>query len=65
MKMSKFKIVFIILLIATIAWGIAFYYTLQGYREYCEWVARARDFEPHGICGMVEAILLFQAGFYC
>ena len=38
MKMSKFKIVFIILLIATIIWGIAFYYTFQEYRKYIAWL---------------------------
>lgn len=36
MKMSKFKIVFIILLIATIIWGIVFYYVLQEYHKFVE-----------------------------
>ena len=36
--MSKFKLAFIVLLIATIAWGITFYHTLQGYRKYIEWL---------------------------
>ena len=38
MKMSKFKIVFIVLLIATIAWGIAFCYTRLEYYKYLEWI---------------------------
>ena len=38
MKMSKFKIVFIILLIATIIWGIAFCYTRLEYHKYLEWI---------------------------
>jgi hypothetical protein len=33
---SKFKLAFIVLLIATIIWGITSYYTLQEYRKYCE-----------------------------
>jgi len=36
MKMSKFKIVFIILLIATIIWGIVFHYVLQEYHKFVE-----------------------------
>lgn len=35
--MSKFKVAFSVLLIATTIWAIAFCYTLQGYHEYCEW----------------------------
>jgi len=34
--MSKFKLAFIVLSIATIIWGIAFYYTLQEYRKFVE-----------------------------
>jgi len=37
LRKSEFKLAFIVLLIATIVWGIAFYYTLQGYHKYCEW----------------------------
>ena len=37
-KMSKFKIVFIILLIATIIWSITFYYTRQEHRKYIAWL---------------------------
>ncbi|MDH5266486.1 MAG: hypothetical protein OEW62_02270 [Candidatus Bathyarchaeota archaeon] len=37
METSKFKLAFTVLLIATIIWGITFYYTLQEYRRYCEW----------------------------
>ena len=33
MKVSKFKLAFIILVTATIIWAIAFYYTLQEYHE--------------------------------
>ena len=36
--MSKFKIVFIILLIATIIWAIAFHCTRQEYHKYIEWL---------------------------
>ena len=38
MKVSKFKLAFTVLLVATIIWGIAFYYTLQEYHKYCEWL---------------------------
>jgi len=38
MKMSRFKLAFIILLIATIVWGSAFYYTLQEHRKYIAWL---------------------------
>jgi len=36
MKVSKFKIVFMILLIATIIWGIVLYYVLQEYHRFVE-----------------------------
>jgi hypothetical protein len=36
--MSKFKLAFIVLLIATIIWGIAFYHTRQEYHKYLEWL---------------------------
>ena len=36
MKVSKFKLAFMVLLIATMIWGIAFFYTFQEYRKYCE-----------------------------
>ena len=38
MKVSKFKLAFIVLLIATIIWGSAFYHTLQEYRKHREWL---------------------------
>lgn len=34
MKVAKFKLAFVVLLIATIVWGIAFYYTHQEYRKW-------------------------------
>ena len=37
-KVSKFKLALIVLLIATIVWGIAFYHTVQEYRKYREWL---------------------------
>ena len=36
--MSKFRLAFIVLLIAMIVWGIAFYYTLQEHRKYITWL---------------------------
>ena len=36
MKVSKFILAFVVLLIATMFWGIAFYYTLIEYHKYCE-----------------------------
>jgi len=33
-KMSRFKLAFIVLLIATIVWGIVFYWSLQEYYKY-------------------------------
>jgi len=36
MKMSKFKLAFVVLLVGTMVWGIAFCYTLQEYRNNCE-----------------------------
>jgi hypothetical protein len=36
MGISRFKLAFAVLLIATIVWGIAFCYTLREYRGYCE-----------------------------
>jgi len=41
MKMSKFKLAFIVLLIATIVWGIAFYITRQEYHRYIEWFSQS------------------------
>jgi len=38
MKVSKFKLAFIVLLIATMAWGIAFCYTRLEYYKYLEWI---------------------------
>jgi len=38
MKMPKFKIVFIILLIATMIWAIALHHTRQEYHKYIEWL---------------------------
>jgi len=38
MKVSKFKMAFIVLLIVTIIWGIAFYHTRQEYHKYVEWI---------------------------
>ena len=37
MKVSKFKLVFIALCVATIIWRIGLYYILQEYQKYCEW----------------------------
>jgi hypothetical protein len=36
MKVSRFELAFVLLLIATMIWGIAFYYTFQEYRGYFE-----------------------------
>lgn len=36
MKMSKFKVAFTVLLIATVIWVYAFWYTLQEYHKYVE-----------------------------
>ena len=36
MKVSKFKLAFVVLLIATAVWGIVFYYILQEYYEFVE-----------------------------
>jgi hypothetical protein len=36
MKVSKFKLAFVVLLIATIVWGIVFYCVLQEYHKFVE-----------------------------
>ena len=38
MKVSKFKLAFAVLLVATIIWGIALYHTRQEYHKYIEWL---------------------------
>ena len=43
MKVSKSRLAFLVLLAATIIWGIAFYYTLQEYWKYCEWVGGSHE----------------------
>jgi len=43
-KMSRFKLVFVVLLVVTIIWGIAFYYTFQEYRKYCELFRELEEF---------------------
>lgn len=44
MKVSKFKLAFVVLLIATMIWGIAFYCTFQEYRKYCELFRELEEF---------------------
>jgi len=58
--MSKFKLAFTVLLIATIIWGITFYYTLQGYREYCEWF----DEQPLSEWGLRKPYWCWNGGLY-
>ena len=60
MKMSKFKLAFTVLLVATIIWGAAFYYTLQGYREYCEWL----DEQPWSKWDLREPYWTWNGGKY-
>lgn len=45
--MSKFKLAFMVLLIATMLWGISFYYTTQGYCKYCEWFRESEEGLPN------------------
>jgi len=59
-KVSKFKLVFIVLFIATVIWAMILYYTLQGYREYCEWF----DEQPWSEWGLREPYLSWNGGFY-
>lgn len=60
MKMSRFKLAFAVLLIATIIWGIAFYCTFQEYRKYCEW---SRESE-WGEGGLPNPYYTWNGGLY-
>jgi len=47
MKMSKSRLAFIVLLIVTIVWGIAFCYTLQRYHKHCQSFAESESEVPN------------------
>lgn len=38
MKISKFKLAFVVLVIATIVWGATFYWSVQEYNKYAKWI---------------------------
>jgi hypothetical protein len=57
MKMSKFNLVFLVLLTATTIWGIAFLHTLQEYYNYCESLKETK-------LGLPEPYHLWNAGLY-
>jgi len=56
MKMSKFRLAFIVLLIATIVWGIAFYYTFKNTANILRGCSRrsvqlGKDWSTYGTVG--------------
>jgi len=58
--MSSFKLAFVVLLITTTIWGIAFYYTLQEYREYCKWFRESE----WGKWGLPNRYYAWNGGLY-
>ncbi len=60
MKVSKFKLAFVVLLTATMIWGVALHYTLQEYREYCEWFRGSK----WGESGLPNPYYTWNGGLY-
>jgi hypothetical protein len=50
LKVSKVKLGFVVVSIATMIWGIAFHNTFQEYRKYCEWVIESEVGLPEPCC---------------
>jgi len=58
--MNKLKLAFIVLCVATIIWGIAFYYTIQQYHKYLEWVHE----QPWSEWGLAHPFWAWNGGIY-
>ena len=56
-KVSKLKLAFVVLLIATMIWGIAFHHTFQEYRKYCEWFRESEE-------GLPDSYYAWNGGLY-
>ena len=60
MKMSAFKLAFVVLLIATVILGISFCYTIQEYSRYCEWFRASEGNEGQ----LPNPYYSWNSGFY-
>ena len=64
MKLSKFTLAFMVLLIATIVWGIVFYYTLQEYHKYLEWLESQEWWELYEKWGLLKPWWMWNGMVY-